>query len=290
MGWSICYNYSRNGVFLTHRILITGATGFVGRQVLKALQNQTNNITLVVRPGWKDKVENPKGIAKVFETKDLFKESAKWWANTCKNIDIIIHLAWYLEPGKYFMSDKNLDCLTGTLNLAKGAIEASVRRFIGIGTCLEYDLKSGILSIDTPLMPLTPYAATKAAAYLALSQLLFQKNIEFAWCRLFYLYGDGENKKRLVPYIRNQIKIGQAVELTSGNQIRDFMDVKDAGKKIALVSISHSKGPINICSGIPITVREIAEKIADEYGRRDLLKFGVRQDNLTDPNCVIGEA
>ena len=274
---------------MTHRILITGATGFVGRQVLKALQNQTNNITLVVRPGWKDKVENPKGIAKVFETKDLFKESAKWWANTCKNIDIIIHLAWYAEPGKYLMSDKNLDCLTGTLNLAKGAIEASVRRFIGIGTCLEYDLKSGILSIDTPLMPLTPYAATKAAAYLALSQLLFQKNIEFAWCRLFYLYGENEDERRLVSYIRSRIENGYNAELTSGLQVRDYMDIKDAGKKIALVSISHSKGPINICSGIPITVREIAEKIADEYGRRDLLQFGARSNNLNEPPLILGK-
>ena len=73
-------------------------------------------------------------------------------------------------------------------------------------------------------------------------------------------------------------------------KVKKLMDVKDAGKKIAEVGISNTKGAVNICSGIPITVRELAEKIADEYGRRDLLKFGVRQDNLTDPNCVIGEA
>ena len=81
----------------------------------------------------------------------------------------MIHVAWYVEPGKYLDSPKNLDCLIGTLALAKGAVNANVSRFVGIGTCFEYDLKEGYLSTDTPLRPLTPYAAAKASAFITLS-------------------------------------------------------------------------------------------------------------------------
>jgi dTDP-6-deoxy-L-talose 4-dehydrogenase (NAD+) len=81
---------------------------------------------------------------------------------------------------------------------------------------------------------------------------------------------------------------GEPAELTSGKQIRDFLDVADVGKMISDVALSDQIGAVNICSGVPITVRQLAEQIADEYGRRDLLIFGARLDNLIDPPCVVG--
>jgi dTDP-6-deoxy-L-talose 4-dehydrogenase (NAD+) len=274
---------------MNRRILLTGATGFVGREVLKAIQMEESvDIVLVARCGWQDRIQNQKGIVLSFETKDLFSETAEWWEGVCKNVDTIVHVAWYAETGKYLLSKKNTKCLQGTLSIAEGAIAAGVRRFVGIGTCFEYDLNNYILSIDTPLKPVTPYAASKAATYLALSQLLAQQNIEFAWCRIFYLYGNDDNEKRLVSYIRSKLKNNQVAELTSGNYIRDFMNVSEAGKMVADVAFDSIQGAVNICSGVPVTIRQIAEKIADEYGRRDLLKFGARPDNLCDPVCVVG--
>ena len=274
---------------MSSKVLLTGATGFVGKQVLKYLQESNNEITLVVRAGWQRKIVNNKQITNVIETENIFTEDFGWWKRTCKDIDIIIHVAWYAEPGKYLLSDMNMDCLQGTLNLARGAVDAGVRRFIGIGTCFEYDLTGGVLSINTPLKPVTLYASAKAATYLSLLSLFAQKNIEFVWCRLFYLYGEGENKNRLVSYIRYQLENNQIAELSSGNQIRDFMDVAAAGRIIVDLALNMSIcGAINICSGIPVTVRQLAEKIADEYGKRELLLFGARPDNIIDPVCVVG--
>jgi len=181
-----------------------------------------------------------------------------------------------------------MDCLIGSLNLAKGAAKAGVKRFVGIGTCFEYDLANGMLSVETPLKPLTPYAGAKASLYLSLLEWLPSQSIQFAWCRLFYLYGEGEDERRLVSYIRKQLDKGKPAELTSGKQIRDFLDVLDAGRKIAEVALSERTGPMNICSGKPVTVRQLAEQIADEYGRKDLLQFGARPDNLLDPPNVLG--
>lgn len=270
------------------RVLVTGATGFVGKQIVRSLTGQGVKVVAIVRTGKGSQVQSLPGVDTVISTSDLFMESAEWWAYTCQDIDTVVHAAWYAEPGQYPQSAKNLDCLTGTLNLAKGAAKASVRRFVGIGTCLEYDLSSGVLSVNTPLRPLTPYASAKAAAYMALSQWLPSQAAEFAWCRMFYLYGEGEDERRLVPYLRNRLASGEPAELTRGNQIRDFLDVREAGALVAEVAAGNRQGAINICSGVPITVRQLAERIADEYGRRDLLKFGARPENLVDPPCVIG--
>lgn len=273
---------------MTGIVLLTGATGFVGRQVLRALAERGIRVRALVRDGKQGQVATLNGIETVVTTPDLFAESADWWADVSKGIDTIIHVAWYVEPGEYLQSAKNLDCLTGTLQMAKGTARAGVKRFIGIGTCFEYDLCGGMLSVETPLRPLTPYAGAKAAAFTVLSQWLPLQGVEFAWCRLFYLYGEGENERRLVPYLRSKFIAGEPAELTSGSQIRDFLDVREAGRMIVETALSDAQCPVNICSGIPITVRQLAEQIADEYGRRDLLKFGVRPDNFIDPPFVVG--
>lgn len=271
---------------MTGLTLVTGATGFVGRQVLRALVARGAALRLVVRPG---STPSPPGdTAEVLESTDLFAESADWWARACTGVDTVIHLAWYAEPGQYLESPRNLDCLRGTITLAQGAVRASVRRFVGVGSCAEYDVGAGLLDVTTPLRPTTAYAGAKAATFLALSQWLPKQQVEFAWCRLFYLYGEGEDQRRLVPYLRARMASGEHAELTSGQQVRDYMDVRDAGGEIAAIASGSEIGALNVCSGVPITVRQLAEGIADEYGRRDLLRFGARPDGPFDPRVVVG--
>ena len=267
-------------------ILLTGATGFVGRQILRALRERGRTVRVVVRNTKKDQIARGPDV-EIATSSDLFAESPEWWAEVCRDVDTVIHAAWYVEPGRYLQSPINRECFAGTMRLADGAQQAKVRRLIGIGTCFEYDLDVGYLSVTTPLKPLTPYAQAKVDTFAALSKLLPERGIEFAWCRLFYLFGEGEDARRLVPLLHAKLGAGEPVELSSGSTIRDYLDVRDAGRMIAEVALGSIQGPVNICSGKPVTVREIAEKIADEYGRRDLLRFGARPDHL-DPPCIVG--
>ncbi len=267
------------------RVLLTGGTGFVGQAVLRALKARGTDLRCVVRSGSGDKLGD---VGQIVETPDLFAENADWWAGKFDGVDMCLHLAWYAEPGKYLTSPRNLDCLSGTLAMAQGAARAGLRRFVGVGTCFEYDLSHGHLATDTPLDPLTPYAAAKASAFLTLRQFLPLNDVEFLWARLFYLYGAGEDPRRLVPYLHQQMQDEKMADLTSGTQVRDFMDVDAAAALLVKDAFSDRTGACNIASGQGISVRQLAEGIADGYGRRDLLNFGARPDNLTDPPVVVG--
>lgn len=268
------------------RILITGATGFVGLPVAQQLVEAGHDIVAVIRGGSEERLEGL--AAEHILCDDLFAQTPDWWAKSCIGIDRVIHLAWYAEPGKYLTSDKNLTCLAGTLALAQGAVAAGVDQFVGIGTCFEYDLTHGSLSVETPLDPLTPYAAAKVATYTMLRAYFAQTDTAFLWARLFYLYGPREDERRLVPYLHAQLAAGQTADLGGGTAVRDYMDVTDTARMIVEDALSDRQGATNICSGKPTTIRALAETIADGYGRRDLLNFGARPDNFTDPPVVIG--
>ncbi|UZT76648.1 NAD(P)-dependent oxidoreductase [Ectopseudomonas chengduensis] len=273
---------------MNRRVLLTGSTGFVGRQVLAALREAPVSIRLVTREsGLRDGEVDYRGL-EVFQSADIFSEGLDWWVSVCSGVDTVIHVAWYAEPGRYLESPKNLDCLSGTLTLAKACAQAGVRHFVGVGTCFEYDLKGGLLFADTPLKPVTLYGAAKAATYLSLARYFDDLAMEFSWCRLFYLYGEGEDERRLTAYIRTCLSRGEPAKLSSGGQVRDFMDVKVAGQAIAKVAMGPGRGAMNICSGKGVSVRELAERIADEYGRRDLLHFGARPDHASEVPVVVG--
>jgi nucleoside-diphosphate-sugar epimerase len=270
------------------RILLTGATGFVGKQILKELGKKNVSVIPIVRSGKESLINALPNVERVISTLDLFRENEVWWEENCRNIDIVIHSAWYVQTGSYLQAPQNIDCLIGSLNLAKGAISVGVKKIVAVGTCFEYEFSSDVLPVSATIKPLTTYAATKAALFFTLSKWLASHSIDFSWCRLFYLYGDGEDSRRLMPYLKAQLEKGKFAELTSGNQIRDFIDVSDAGKLIANIALSRQVGPVNICSGVPVTVKQFAEQVADQYGRRDLLRFGSRPENLVDPPCIVG--
>ena len=269
-------------------ILLTGATGFLGKQILNDLNGKDLSIHVICR-GDDNFFANYKNITKIIKTNNFFTENAEWYKNICEGVDMIIHAAWYAEPGKYLESPLNIECLSGTLNFAKAAAEQRVKKFVGVGTCFEYDLtSSNLLHIDSKLNPLFLYSIAKTSTFTLLTKLFKNYEVEFLWTRVFYLYGEGEDSRRLVAVLRSKLSKGETVDLTSGKQIRDFMDVKDAGSAIADAALALNTGAFNVCSGEGISIRQLAENIANEYGKKDLLNFGARKDNKSDAPFVVG--
>ena len=269
------------------RILITGSQGFVGRQVVRSLLELKKEMTLVVRD--KSVLDDyPSELVELIVSPDLFAETSEWWFFTCNGIDTIIHCAWNMQQDSRNSIEANAKCFHGTLNLAKGAVKAGVRRFVGIGTCAEYDADSGVVDVTSRLQPITVYGGAKLATFGMLFSYFFQKNVEFAWARLFYLYGENDKPDRLIPYIRRQIATGQPCRLGKGSKIRDYLDVSVAGKMIVTLALGRKCGAFNICSGKGRTLRNIAETIANEFSRKDLLRFDVKNESEFDPPKLVG--
>jgi dTDP-6-deoxy-L-talose 4-dehydrogenase (NAD+) len=273
---------------MKRKILLTGASGFVGRQIARRLVEAGHRPRLVLRPGSFARVGLDRASADIIETPDLFSEDVDWWRGAIDAADTVIHAAWYVEPGKYLDSPENIRCVEGSLRLAEAAVRSGVPQFIGIGTCFEYRLPNDQITAEAELGPVTIYAAAKLALFHMLEKRFAGTPTTLTWARLFYLFGEGEHPARLFPTLHRKLSAGEEVELSSGDKLRDFLDVAEAGAMIAGLAETGQAGVVNVCSGKAVTIREIAEQIADLYGRRDLLTFGTATVHPRDPMAVVG--
>jgi nucleoside-diphosphate-sugar epimerase len=274
---------------VSERILLTGASGFLGGYVFRQLIGEGRSLRVVVRSSKVIPLLEPDHSVQVIYSEDIFSESESWWSEVLDGVTEVIHFAWFTEHGKYLNAKENLHCLIGSIRMAQAVVAARVKRFVGIGTCFEYDLSYGLLSIETPLRPKSLYASTKASLFLTLNGLLSINKVEFSWCRVFYLYGEGEDRRRLVPYLREKFKNNECVYLNNAEYVRDYMEVSVAAKRIIDVLKSSKQGPVNICSGIPISIRELTESIAEEYEANHLIFTNRLTSHSNEPPRIVGK-
>ncbi len=268
------------------KVLVTGATGFIGSQIVRALLAQGHVVRASERAG-----ANRERLADVdgrieWVTCDVFAASASQLEALCSGVEMVVHSAWYAVPGKYLEAVENLSCVIGTAALTHALADAGVKRVVYVGTCFEYDFDFGWLSETTPNKPASLYAAAKSSARLMCEQIARARGVSFCWVRPFYQYGPHEDARRLVPYVIDTLLRGEEAGLTRGMQVRDFLHVADVGSAIAAAATSELTGIVNIGSGQPVTVREIVTTIAGLLDRESLLKFGARPDNPTDPPFI----
>ena len=253
-------------------ILVTGATGFIGKHVVNLLLERDCSVTIVARPSSK-KFGIPKNRSvKQITTDDLFSESALWWHTTLKDVDLVIHLAWYVNHLDYLSSSENLKCLEGSINLARGAVLAGVERIVAVGTCLEYAVLAKPISIVDPLEPKSIYAASKSALFSFLTSYLQENEVSFCWPRLFFIHGEGEQPTKLHSYLKRCIDNDQHIELRNANWELDFIEVVEAAREMVETALGTQQGPYNICSGTVISPLEIARDLAAMCNKEYLLR------------------
>jgi nucleoside-diphosphate-sugar epimerase len=107
-----------------------------------------------------------------------------------------------------------------------------------------------------------------------------------AWARLFYLYGPGEDRRRLVPSVALALLRGEPARTTPGEQRRDFLHVDDVAGALVAVAQSNVVGGVNIGSGRAVAVREIVETLGAITERPDLVELGALPYAEGDPMLV----
>jgi dTDP-6-deoxy-L-talose 4-dehydrogenase (NAD+) len=255
------------------KVLVTGATGFVGRHLVAQLLARGDDVRAVSR-----KAQTAQGMPWIndveFVSADIHAADLEVGALT-DGIDALAHLAWPGLPNyrALFHFEHNL---MADYRFIKSAVEAGVKQVLVTGTCFEYGMQSGPLSESTEPRPSNPYGLAKHTLHLFLQNLQQEHPFTLQWARLFYLHGAGQNPNSLLAALDRAIDAGeQSFDMSAGEQLRDFLSIETAaGYLAAIVHQRDFDGVINCASGQPVSVRTLVEQRLRERGATLNLNLG----------------
>ena len=252
------------------RILLTGATGFVGAHVARALVARGIDVHGIALPDAAGHRLAEIASQVVLHEGDL--ADAGWVRDAIRTIapEAAIHLAWYAEPRSYLRAVlENLASLRGGTNLLAALADAGTcRRVVLAGTCLE--------NLATPEP--TIYAAAKAAQH-SFALGFAEQSMTAACAHIHYLYGPWEDERRVIPMVTRSLLRGEQIDVTDGMQSRDYLHVADVAEALCRVSASTLTGRVDICTGTPVRLRDVFDEIGRATGRGELLRIGALEDS-----------
>jgi dTDP-6-deoxy-L-talose 4-dehydrogenase (NAD+) len=257
-------------------ILVTGAAGFVGAALVRTLRSRGLEVAAGVRSSTAvGRLERLPVDAPRVEL-DLDDPDAGQQRLDTLAPRAIVHLAWHARPEDYLHALDN----RGSLAASRTLFAAAARRgtpIVAAGTCLEYAPARRPLREDDPSEANSEYAKCKLAALAFARTLEGAPGWRFTWARLFHIHGPDEAPGRLLPSIARALRAGQRFDLPAGDQVRDHLHVDDVAAALALlVERGHSE-IVNVCSGKPVSLRELAWTMGEAIGRPELLRFGAKE-------------
>jgi nucleoside-diphosphate-sugar epimerase len=271
--------------------LVTGATGLIGKKLTQQLVQANTKVICLIRKQ-SDRALLPKNVDII--TIENF--SYQNITTALKNIsaETVFHLAAYGVPPNQRNPQEMLQAnINATIALINATQKWPLKKFIYTSSCAAYGIPliKKSLPETTPLRSDSIYGASKAAAEIYAASVAQHLQLPFITLRLFGIYGVGEASYRLIPYLINKLQLNQTVDLTPGNQTRDFLYVADAVNAIITAANSPiTNGAYNICSSKPITVKEIAIQVARALNKpTSLLKFGARSYRQDETMWLVGD-
>ncbi|PIT01880.1 nucleoside-diphosphate sugar epimerase [Bradyrhizobium nitroreducens] len=258
------------------RVLVTGASGFIGRALVPALAGRGFEVHGIARTA------QPATPGVSWHAADLLTEAGRAHALSAARPTHLVHLAWEARPGRYREDPINRRWTEASIDLLARAQACGISRVLGIGSCLEYGPQSGPCEEGvSPCRPTTLYGQAKLAtgeAYIAAGAI---------WGRVFVPFGPHEPERRLIPSLIRSLRAGQDFDCSHGGQLRDFVYVDDLAQMIAAVLDSELKGAVNLASGEVCSLRSVIEHFAECLEAPHLVRFGALDATGVDAEPML---
>jgi nucleoside-diphosphate-sugar epimerase len=276
--------------------LVAGANGFIGSALVNYLVSHQVPVICLVREAVRHiPFENLPGAqvirVKSYETDCLMSQLVGISA------EVVYNLASYgvqhgnCEPDK--LIEGNLGALT---HLLQATAKWPLCRFVHTGSCSEYGLPltdNSLISEGHPLRPLSLYGAAKAASVLFGACYAKRLGIPFVSLRLFGVYGTWEGPQRLIPYMIKRLRHNEPVDLTAGEQVRDFLFEEDVAQAFMLAGAAEGLKEYqtyNVCSSNSLRIRDVGETVAKIMDKpQHLLRWGDRPYRSDEPMWLVGD-
>ena len=275
------------------KILVTGATGFIGKNLVESLKEKFEIYALILDEKEKNVIPQIDYILwKTFFDRE--NEIKTLDGKKLGKIDTVIHLASYGVNPKDNDIDKMIE---SNINLTKDLIlnleRVSCKNIIFTGSGFEYGDKGKIkLKENMELNPFSLYGATKVSAFLIGKKLCESLGINYINLRLFNIFGEYEGSNRLIPQIINNYLEGKELNFTAGNQVRDYLYIKDIIEvyEMILEKNIYNNETYNVCSSEEVTIKEFITKVADTIGiNKDSLNFGTIPSRKEEALYIVGD-
>jgi nucleoside-diphosphate-sugar epimerase len=270
------------------KVAVTGASGFIGRHVLDALQQHGDCEIIAVTRARTEPGQWPSNARVV--ALDIAKADDSVFEQLDRP-DLLIHLAWSGLPN-YLSNHHFEDELPAQYRFLRAMVDAGLRSMLITGTCFEYGMQSGALDEEMVAAPANPYAFAKASLLQQLNFLQADAPFALTWARLFYTFGPGQSPKSIYSLLQSAVENGDAsFPMSKGEQLRDFLPVEKIARIIVALALQRANhGIVNICSGEPVSIRGLVEQWIEENGWQIALELGKFPYPSYEPLAFWGSA
>jgi nucleoside-diphosphate-sugar epimerase len=276
------------------RVLVSGASGFIGRWSVPALLKRGYEVHAVLSAQVRERSAGAQLTGAELHHSDLLDPDAVDRLLIAVRPSHLLHFAWIATPNLYWTSPENFSWLAASLHLVRAFQKNGGIRALVAGSCAEYDW-SRVDVCREDASPLAssaggataPYAACKLALQNLLASFGTQEELSIAWGRIFALFGPGEHPQRLVASVVRNLLLNQQARCSHGSQVRNFLHVADVGEAFAALLDSPLQGPVNIGSPERISIAALVERIAKRIGHTDLVRLGARASSANEPAVLV---
>jgi nucleoside-diphosphate-sugar epimerase len=237
-------------------VVVTGASGFVGRAVLAALAARGILPTAVTRD--RRRLSDLELDLAIVEG-DIGAPDPAFIAEVARH-DILLHLAWDGLPNYRSLHHFETE-LPKHFHFLKELVRCGLKTILVTGTCFEYGAQNGELSEALNCRPSNSYGFAKDALRRQLEFLQTHYQFNLTWTRLFYMYGEGQSAQSIYSLMSAAVGRGDShFDMSGGEQIRDYLHISDAASSLVRLSfLKQNAGVVNVCSGVPRSMRGLVE-------------------------------